>query len=194
MRTGLGLAQAGEFGFVLLNQISGQNLVDPVLMQAILAAMLFGQNLAGLLEQENISYIALDLDPDRVREATTAGQIVVYGDATIREALSAGIHRAAALVITYANTASALKVFHHVHELERSLAVVVRTVDDADIEKLQKTGAAEVVPEIIEGSLMLASHALVLMGVPMRRVVRRVQQARDARYSLLRGYLGKMIK
>ena len=35
---------------------------------------------------------------------------------------------------------------------------------------------------------MLASHALALVGVPMRRVIRIVQDQRDARYNLLRGY------
>jgi CPA2 family monovalent cation:H+ antiporter-2 len=35
---------------------------------------------------------------------------------------------------------------------------------------------------------MLASHALVVMGVPLRRVVHRVQAARDERYASLRGY------
>ena len=66
--------------------------------------------------------------------------------------------------------------------------VVVRTIDDTDIERLRAAGATEVVPEAIEGSLMLASHALALVGVPMRRVLRLVQEQRDARYGLLRGY------
>jgi monovalent cation:H+ antiporter-2, CPA2 family len=44
------------------------------------------------------------------------------------------------------------------------------------------------VPEAIEGSLMLASHALALVGVPMRRVIRQVQAQRNKRYNLLRGY------
>jgi monovalent cation:H+ antiporter-2, CPA2 family len=66
--------------------------------------------------------------------------------------------------------------------------VIVRTVDDHDLEKLQAAGATEVVPEAIEASLMLASHALALVGVPMRRVIRLVQDQRDARYNLLRGY------
>ena len=35
---------------------------------------------------------------------------------------------------------------------------------------------------------MLASHALALVGVPMRRVIRIAQEQRDARYQLLRGY------
>jgi CPA2 family monovalent cation:H+ antiporter-2 len=113
----------------------------------------------------------------------------VYGDAGRRESLvAAGIHRAAAVAITYANTPSALRVLHNAHELEPTLPVIVRTVDDADLEKLLAAGATEVIPEIVEGSLMLASHTLVLMGVPMRRVVRRVEEMRDARYSLLRGY------
>ena len=64
----------------------------------------------------------------------------------------------------------------------------MRTVDDSDLEKLLAAGATEVIPEIVEGSLMLASHTLVVMGVPMRRVVRRVEELRDERYSLLRGY------
>jgi CPA2 family monovalent cation:H+ antiporter-2 len=66
--------------------------------------------------------------------------------------------------------------------------VVVRTIDDTDLEKLREAGATEVVPEAVEGSLMLASHALALVGVPMRRVIRLTRDARDARYSLLRGY------
>jgi CPA2 family monovalent cation:H+ antiporter-2 len=68
------------------------------------------------------------------------------------------------------------------------MTVLVRTKDDADLAKLQAAGATEVVPELIEGSLMMASHVLLMMGVPMRKVVRRITSAREARYSLLRGY------
>ena len=68
------------------------------------------------------------------------------------------------------------------------MPVIVRTVDDANLDKLQQAGASEVVPEAIEGSLMLASHALALVGVPMRRVIRLVREQREARYQLLRDY------
>lgn len=51
IRTALGLAQAGEFGFVLLNQIDGMRLIDPLLSQAILAAMLLSMLLAPFLIQ-----------------------------------------------------------------------------------------------------------------------------------------------
>ncbi len=148
-----------------------------------------GQNLARLLEAEGIPYMALDLDPDRVRQAAAAGHSVVFGDAARLQALmAAGLHRASAVVITYLDTASAVKVLHHTHEHAPQVPVVVRTVDDVDINKLREAGATEVVPEAIEASLMLASHALALVGVPMRRVIRVVQDQRDARYNLLKGY------
>jgi CPA2 family monovalent cation:H+ antiporter-2 len=148
-----------------------------------------GQNLARMLEKENIAYMALDLDPDRVRQAAAAGDSVVFGDAGRLQALmAAGLARASAVVVTYLETASALKVLSHIQEHAPQVPVVIRTQDDHDLELLQKAGATEVVPETIEGSLMLASHALALVGVPMRRVIRIVQDQRDARYNLLRGF------
>ena len=242
IRTGLCLAQAGEFGFVLLNQIDGLDLIDPALSQAVLAAMLLsmfgapfliqysdriamrfssnewllqslaltrvaaksvrtenhvvicgfgrsGQSLARMLDQEKIPYLALDMDPDRVKEAAAAGDNVVYGDASRENYLvAAGLSRAKAVVITYADTPATLKVLHQVEHLRPGMTVLVRTKDDADLAKLQAAGATEVVPELIEGSLMMASHVLLMMGVPMRKVVRRITSAREARYSLLRGY------
>jgi monovalent cation:H+ antiporter-2, CPA2 family len=148
-----------------------------------------GQNLGHMLEAEGIPYIALDLDPDRVRQAAAAGDSVVFGDAIRLQAMmAAGLARASAVVVTYLDTASALKVLANTKAHAPTVPVIVRTVDDHDLEKLQAAGATEVVPEAIEGSLMLASHALALVGVPMRRVIRVVQEQRDARYNLLRGY------
>jgi len=148
-----------------------------------------GQNLARILEAEDIPYIALDLDPDRVRQATAAGDSVVFGDATRLQALmAAGLARASAVVVTYLEEASAFKVLNHTHTHAPQVPVIVRTQDDHSLDKLRQAGATEVVPEAIEGSLMLASHALALVGVPMRRVIRIVQDQRDARYNLLRGF------
>ena len=242
LRVGLYLAQAGEFGFVLLTLASQKSLVPPQLFNPILASMVIsmlatpfiimysnrivmklfasewlqqslqmtsiarksinnsrhviicgygrcGQNLARILERESIPYMALDLDPDRVRQAAAAGDSVVFGDAARLQALmAAGLARASAVVVTYLDVPGALKVLANTRSHAPQVPVIVRTQDDHDLEKLQAAGATEVVPEAIEGSLMLASHALALVGVPMRRVIRVVQDQRDARYNLLRGY------
>jgi CPA2 family monovalent cation:H+ antiporter-2 len=148
-----------------------------------------GQSLAHLFEREGVRYVALDLDPQHVREGANAGEPVVYGDSTRREALiAAGIARASAVVISFADTAAALRILHYARELNPGVPTVVRTRDDTDLDQLIAAGAAEVVPETFESSLMLASHALVLLGVPLRRVVRRVQDVRSHRYSLMRGF------
>jgi CPA2 family monovalent cation:H+ antiporter-2 len=242
LRTGLYLAQAGEFGFVLLTLGADNGLVAAQWMSPVLASMVLsmlatpfliqysnvivnklsasdwlmqsvaltsiakkaiaaeghviicgygrsGQSLSRLLTQERIPYMALDLDPDRVRQAAAAGQSVVFGDAArLQSLMAAGLARAAAVVISYHDTPSALKILAHVQAHAPKVPVIVRTIDDADIEKLRAAGATEVVPEAIEGSLMLAGHALALVGVPMKRVIRITRDARDARYSLLRGY------
>ena len=242
LRTGLYLAQAGEFGFVLLTLAQQNKLVPPALMNPVLASMVLsmlatpliiqwsnrivmklvasewmmqslqmttiarksinankhviicgygrcGQNLARMLEREGIPYMALDLDPDRVRQAAAAGDSVVFGDAARLQALmAAGLARASALVVTYLDVPSAMKVLASARAHAPQVPVIVRTQDDKELEKLQAAGATEVVPETLESSLMLASHALALVGVPMRRVIRIVQDQRDARYNLLRGY------
>ena len=239
LRVALALAQAGEFGFVLLPLAGG--IVPPGILQPLLAAMVIsmiatpfliaasnrivmrvsrsewmerslelhriaaqsieterhvivlgygrnGQRLARLLQAERVPYVALDLDPDRVREAAAAGDRVVFADSARRDALvAAGIARASAVVVTFADTPAAVRVLSHIHALNPSVPVIVRARDESDIEPLTAAGATEVVPEAFESGVMLASHTLVVVGVPLSRVMRRVSQVRDERYRLLRG-------
>ena len=242
LRVGLGLAQAGEFGFVLLTLTLGNGLISAELHQTVLAAMVLsmliapllvlygnllakrleggawveqargvheiaarafgiqkhvivcgygrsGQSLARLLESENVPFIALDDDPRRVRAAAQAGDRVVFGDASRVEVLmAAGVHRARAVVVSFAHTPSAHKVLAAVQRLKPDAPVIVRTVDDSDLDALRDAGAAEVVPEVMEGALMLGSQTLLMAGVPLARVLKRIRQTREARYGAMRGY------
>lgn len=148
-----------------------------------------GQYLSRFLKEEKIPFIALDIDPARVQEAASAGENVMYGDAGRRLVLdAAGASRAKALVISYNDQASAIKILHLVNDYFPGLPAIVRTVDDANMEKLRAAGATEVVPEVLEGSLMLASHALVLLGVPLNRVVKRIRAFREERYKMFKGF------
>ena len=147
-----------------------------------------GQRLARLLEAEGLHYMALDNDPERVREAALAGDTVVFTDSARREALiAAGIDRAAAVAVTFSDVNAALRVLAHIHGLNPAVPVVARARDEADGARLTAAGATEVVPEAFESGVMLASHTLVLAGVPLSRVMRRVSQVRDEQYQLLRG-------
>lgn len=148
-----------------------------------------GQYLGRFLAEENIPFIALDIDPSRVQEAAAAGENVMYGDAGRRIVLqAAGAARAKALIISYNDPPAAMKILHVVQENYPQLPVIVRTVDDNNMEAFRAAGATEVVPEVLEGSLMLASHALVLLGVPLTRVIKRIRLFREERYKMFRGF------
>jgi CPA2 family monovalent cation:H+ antiporter-2 len=147
-----------------------------------------GQRLARLLDAEGLRYIALDLDPERVSEAAAAGDAVVFADSSRRESLAAaGIARAAAVAITFADASAAVRVLSHIHALRPGLPVVVRARDESDIERLTAAGASEVVPEAFESGVMLASHTMVLLGIPLSRVMRRISLVRGEQYGLLQG-------
>jgi CPA2 family monovalent cation:H+ antiporter-2 len=148
-----------------------------------------GQSLARFLEHEKIPIIALDADPMRVKQAAAAGDSVMFGDAARREVLTAaGLPRASAVVISFADTPAAMKILAHVRELRPDLPVIVRTFDDTDVEKLKRAGAAEIVAEVIEGSLMLATQTMLLRGMPLNRVLARLRTVRGERYQLMRGF------
>ncbi|MGZ8174984.1 MULTISPECIES: monovalent cation:proton antiporter-2 (CPA2) family protein [Methylobacter] len=242
IRTGITLAQAGEFSFVILALGAKQGLLGGYVLQLVLAASVLsmvlapfliqhsaklagklsrsyncnrglqleemarvgkalnghviicgygrsGQYLSRFLTQENIPFIALEIDTTRVREASGAGENVMYGDAGRRVVLqAAGVDRAKAVIISYNDTYSAMKILHVLQENYPQLPVIVRTVDESNMEKLREAGAAEVVPEVLEGSLMLASHALLLLGVPLNRVVKNIRLFREEHYKLFRGF------
>lgn len=242
IRTGIILAQAGEFSFVILSLGLEQDLIGGNELQIVLAASLLsmvvapfiiqyngriarklvksytrnssqvvneidsvaknlndhviicgygrsGQYLGRFLKEENIPFIALDIDPTRVHDAAAAGQHVMYGDAGRRTVLeAAGAPRAKALIVSYSDMRASMKVLHMAQENYPNLPVIVRTYDDADIDAFRDAGATEVVPEVLEGSLMLASHALVLLGIPLNRVVKRIRLFREERYKMFQGY------
>jgi len=148
-----------------------------------------GQNLARMLKHEEIPSVALDLDPVRVRDARDAGESVVYGDATRRDVLlAAGLMQARAFAISFADTPSSLRILEVVRGLCPELPVIVRTKDDYDLDRLRAAGATEVVAESLEGSLMMGSHVLVALDVPVKRVIKQMRAAHTDRYRMLRGF------
>jgi CPA2 family monovalent cation:H+ antiporter-2 len=146
-----------------------------------------GQNIARVLESQGFEYIALDLDPARIRAARQAGDPVIFGDSADESLLvKMGLETASAVVISFSDPATSLGILHSVRRLRPDVPVLVRTADDVGIKELQDAGATDVVPETFEASLMLVSHVLMLLHVPVSRVVRTVNEIRNNRYAVLR--------
>ena len=151
-----------------------------------------GQNLARVLEQRGLEYIAIDQDPFRVRDARQAGDPVVYGDAAETEVLrSLGIDRASVVVISFDSTETALRIVRRVRRLRADLPVLVRTEDDAKLDVLQAAGATEVIPATFETSLSLVAHVLLCLKVPAQDVLEVTEGIRHDRYAILRNVFRK---
>ncbi|NNB25239.1 sodium:proton antiporter [Pseudomonas fragi] len=147
-----------------------------------------GQSIGRFLRSEHKDFVALDYDPDRIEEAAKADSCVHYGDARRGDLLRAvGLDRAQLLVIAVDNTEVAMSVLKEARLITLEVPILVRTRDDSQLTELKAAGATEVVPELLESSLMLASHALILLGLSEKTVQRRVDQVRHDRYHLLEG-------
>ena len=242
LRTAAQLAQAGEFGLVLIELARQLNLISLSVFQITLSAMLIsmfvapflisraaklsvdlgrgdwahntmvlqdvavhsmdlkqhvvicgfgrtGERIAEFLALENIPFIALDADPQRIARAKAQGLNVVFGNADRPEVLqAAGIGRARAVVISYPDVHSAERIIRIVHRSRPNTPIVVRTTDDKDVARLKAAGATEVIPEVLESGLLIAAETLVHAGVPMRKAILHVRSARAARYTSLRDY------
>lgn len=146
-----------------------------------------GQNVARVLESHGFEYIALDLDPARIRAARQAGDPVIFGDSADEEMLMrAGLERATAVIISFADPGTSIGILRSIRALRREVPVLVRTQDDSRLNELREAGATDVVPETLEASLMLVSQVLMLLNVPVVKVVRTVSEIRNSRYAVLR--------
>ncbi|MCF5667827.1 sodium:proton antiporter, partial [Pseudomonas marginalis] len=239
-RSGLALAQGGEFCFALMAQMQQSRLIpdefNGLLLAATFCSMLLtplllraapsiavrlhrkpnqqvqleaitalnaqlhghavicgygrvGQSIGRFLRKEQQAFIALDDDPERVQETATEDSSVHYGDCRRGALLSAvGLERARLVVIAVDNSDVALVVLKEARRINPDVPILVRTRDDSQLAELKAAGASEVVPELLESSLMLASHALILLGLPDQQVQARVDEVRQNRYRLLHGF------
>lgn len=148
-----------------------------------------GQTCARFLKLEEIPFLALDLDPERVSEAKQAGEQVAFGDASRRDILlAAGLLRARLVIITFDDRKRVDAMLALIRELAGELKVLVRTRDDSFLEQYKQAGAFEVIPESQEGALMLVSHLLVNCDIPLGRVIRRMEHERSSQYRFLHGF------
>ena len=148
-----------------------------------------GQSVARMLDMEEVEYVVVDVDPIRVHESRSAGEPVIFGDATQKDILlNAGITDAKLVLITFSDAEQAKLVIDAARQCREDIDVMVRTYRDAELDALYKAGASQVVPELQEGSLMLITQVMHYAGIPMSRILRRVREERKGRYDHLHGF------
>jgi CPA2 family monovalent cation:H+ antiporter-2 len=147
-----------------------------------------GQNLMQILTDEGIPALALDLDPERIRQASAAGEPVLFGNAVQPGILrAAGIDRARALAVTMDDAGLAERIVGHVRGLGSDVPVLVRSRRGRDDERLIEAGAT-IFPEGLETSLAFAGQLLIMLDVPPSRVIERLSVVRAENYAPLRAF------
>ena len=148
-----------------------------------------GQSVARMLSMEDVPYLVVDVDPIRVFESRSAGEHVIYGDATQKDLLhSARLEQAKLVLVTFSEAEKAKLVINAARQIKDDVDVMVRTPRDVELEALYSAGASQVVPELQEGSLMLISQVMHYAGVPMSKILKRVREERKGRYDHLHGF------
>jgi monovalent cation:H+ antiporter-2, CPA2 family len=239
---GLGLAQIGEFSFVLAKAGMNYKLLSPADGQIFLAASILsmmatpfliqwahawafgfeglfkdtgfnrstsgganetasatghvivvgyglnGQNLARVLKEVSIPYRVLEMDPDLVRSAKADGEPISFGDGTRPEILQqVGIETARVLVVAISDPAATARLVSQARRLRTDLYIIVRTRYVAEIDRLYRLGANQVIPEEFETSVEIFAHVLQEYHVPRNVISLQVDLIRKAHYGTLRG-------
>jgi CPA2 family monovalent cation:H+ antiporter-2 len=140
-----------------------------------------GRTVARVLDAERIAFVALDLDADLVATHRRAGLPVFYGDASRREILErVDGERARAFVVTTDEPLATERMVKAILTAWPDASIHARALDAEHAEKLADIGVKDVVPEALEGSLILAGRILSDVGMPDDAIDARLDVAREA--------------
>jgi CPA2 family monovalent cation:H+ antiporter-2 len=125
-----------------------------------------GQLVVRALRELRVRYLILELNGATVRQARSAGEPIVYGDAMSPESLEgAHIGSAAAIVSLMSDADATERMVRAVRARAASLPIIVRTRFRLEAEKLQKLGATFAVAEELEASLEVLAQLLARLHV-----------------------------
>ncbi|OGQ83208.1 MAG: hypothetical protein A3F90_11120 [Deltaproteobacteria bacterium RIFCSPLOWO2_12_FULL_60_19] len=147
-----------------------------------------GQNLARVLKEVGILYTILEMDAALVRDAKAAGEPIAFGDGTRPEVLAkAGIAEARVLVVAISDPIATARVVSQARSMRGDLYIIVRTRYVAEIDRLYRLGANQVIPEEFETSVEIFARVLQEYHLPRNLIALQVDLIRKEHYGALRG-------
>jgi len=126
-----------------------------------------GQLLARLLDRQQITHLALDLDVARVALLRGQGAPIYFGDARRADMLQKmRLSHAAVLAVCIDDPGTTEQVLLAARRLSPDVPIVARARDSAHATSLLIQGATQVVPEVLESGLQLGHVMLEQAGLP----------------------------
>lgn len=146
-----------------------------------------GRNVARVLDQIEVPYVVIEMNPLTVREQRALGLRIVFGDAGREHVLRhVGVTRARVLVSTVPDPADSRQIVSEARRLNPDLFIIARTRYLGDVEALTSLGADRVVPEEFETAIEMVGLVMEAYGVPQRAIEREQDFIRRGQYGLLR--------
>lgn len=150
-----------------------------------------GKASARAAELAGIQYRALDVNPERVREARAQNLLVRYGDATEEAVLlHEDVKQAKMASIAISDPVATRRIVSLAKQLNPSIHIVVRTRLVSEIEELHSLGADEVIPDELEASVEVSSRILSKFLVPRSEIEKFISNVRADNYERMRTHTG----
>lgn len=146
-----------------------------------------GQLVGQMLEEQGVSFVAIENNAQLIAHQRKAGVPLVFGDASRPELLrKLRLDQARAVVLTMDHTAAAIHAVHGIRRMVPMMRIIARARDEKHALLLREAGASVVVPETLESSLKLTGWVLETLGIPPDAALRLVEQERERRIIALR--------
>lgn len=148
----------------------------------------FGQIVAKLMEENNISYVAIDMDVNAVVRGREDSCNVVFGNCKNADVLrNFGLHprKTRAVIVALDNAESAKDAVQTVKSIAPRVRVYARARNLAECKVLKKHGAYSALPETIETAFVLGCRALHHMNISNTQLHNSLKNLREGDYSSL---------
>ena len=146
-----------------------------------------GQNIARALAANQIPYVIIDLNEQRVRESKREGEPIIFGDCSNTHMLEmCVIKRARVIVFVISDPLGTRLAIEAVRQMSREIVVLTRTKYVADMDVLWDQGSNEVIAEEFEASLELMTRILRVYHAPRSMVAAEIKSIRDQRFGIFR--------
>ena len=145
-----------------------------------------GQYVANVLQRLGLSFVAIELDHQRVEQCKKLGLPVIYGDAgqpVVMEA--AAIHKAQLLLITVPSISVIRSIVDCSRRIHPDLHAVARAADLEHMKMLREMGVYEIVQPELEAGLEITRQALLHLNMPPEEILRFTDAVRLEHYAPL---------
>ncbi len=138
-----------------------------------------GQMIGKFLRTNDIPFIAMDIDSEKVKKGRKDGEMVIYGSCDRIELLErCHIAHARLAILTFKSLKEAQRVVSKIRSSGYVLPIIVRTQHHNDYTGLIMAGANHVVPEMFEASLLMAAEVLTMLGFSKSEVEEQIDAER----------------